>query len=155
MTSLDAQRSADSEPHRRAQLRADHVEHFQKRTESQWVLTVGKKAKKRAAPLATADIGIAIGGGADVVVVAGHCMVLVWADPRDIPRIITLSRATYRKTVQNRWWAAGYIIFAIPLTAGVLALWGILLTPAVGAILMSASMVVVAINAQLLQRVEL
>src|SRR5680860_1108461 len=85
---------------------------------------------------------------------AGH-IVLVRSDPRDIPRIITLSRATYRKMVQNLWWAAGYNIFAIPLAAGVLAPWGILLTPAVGAVLMSASTVVVAVNAQLLKRVKL
>jgi Cu2+-exporting ATPase len=104
--------------------------------------------------LATADIGIAIGAGADVAVEAGH-IVLVRSDPRDIPRIITLSQATYRKMMQNLWWAAGYNIFAIPLAAGVLAPWGILLTPAVGAILMSASTVVVAINAQLLKRVKL
>ena len=104
--------------------------------------------------LATADIGIAIGAGADVAVEAGH-IVLVRSDPRDIPRIITLSRATYRKMTQNLWLAAGYNIFAIPLAAGVLAPWGILLTPAVGAILMSASTVVVAINAQLLKRIKL
>ena len=104
--------------------------------------------------LATADIGIAIGAGADVAVEAGH-IVLVRSDPRDIPRIVTLSRATYRKMMQNLWWAAGYNIVAIPLAAGVLAAWGILLTPAVGAVLMSASTVVVAINAQLLKRVQL
>jgi P-type Cu2+ transporter len=104
--------------------------------------------------LATADIGIAIGAGTDVAVEAGH-IVLVRSDPRDIPRIVTLSRATYRKMVQNLWWAAGYNIFAIPLAAGVLATWGILLTPAVGAVLMSASTVIVAINAQLLRRVQL
>jgi Cu2+-exporting ATPase len=104
--------------------------------------------------LATADIGIAIGAGADVAVEAGH-IVLVRSDPRDIPRIVTLSRVTYRKMKQNLWLAAGYNIFAIPLAAGVLAPWGILLTPAVGAILMSASTVVVAINAQLLKRVKL
>jgi P-type Cu2+ transporter len=104
--------------------------------------------------LATADIGIAIGAGTDVAVEAGH-IVLVRSDPRDIPRIVTLSRATYRKMVQNLWWAAGYNILAIPLAAGVLAAWGILLTPALGAVLMSASTVIVAINAQLLRRVEL
>jgi len=104
--------------------------------------------------LATADIGIAIGAGADVAVEAGH-IVLVRSDPRDIPRIISLSRATYRKMMQNLWWAAGYNIFAIPLAAGVLAPWGIVLTPAIGAVLMSASTVVVAINAQLLKRVKL
>jgi len=81
--------------------------------------------------------------------------VLVRSDPRDIPRIVTLSKATYRKMVQNLWWAAGYNIVAIPLAAGVLAGWGILLTPAVGAGLMSASTVIVAINAQLLRRVIL
>lgn len=104
--------------------------------------------------LATADIGIAIGAGTDVAVEAGH-IVLVRSDPRDIPKIVALSRATYRKMVQNLWWAAGYNIFAIPLAAGVLAAWGILLTPAVGAVLMSASTVVVAINAQLLKRLQL
>ncbi len=104
--------------------------------------------------LATADIGIAIGAGTDVAVEAGH-IVLVRSDPRDIPKIVTLSRATYRKMLQNLWWAAGYNVFAIPLAAGVLAGQGILLTPALGAVLMSASTVIVAINAQLLRRVEL
>jgi Cu2+-exporting ATPase len=104
--------------------------------------------------LATADIGIAIGAGTDVAVEAGH-IVLVRSDPRDIPRIVTLSRATYRKMVQNLWWAAGYNIVAIPLAAGVLAGYGILLTPALGAVLMSASTVIVAINAQLLKRGQL
>ncbi len=104
--------------------------------------------------LATADIGIAIGAGTDVAVEAGH-IVLVRSDPRDIPRIISLSRATYRKMVQNLWWAAGYNIVAIPLAAGVLAVWGVLLTPAVGAVLMSASTVIVAVNAQLLRKEEL
>jgi Cu2+-exporting ATPase len=104
--------------------------------------------------LATADIGIAIGAGTDVAIEAGH-IVLVRSDPRDIPRIVTLSRATYRKMVQNLWWAAGYNIFAIPLAAGVLAGQGVLLTPALGAVLMSASTVIVALNAQLLKRVRL
>lgn len=104
--------------------------------------------------LATSDIGIAIGAGTDVAVEAGH-IVLVRSDPRDIPRIVSLSRATYNKMIQNLWWAAGYNIFAIPLAAGVLAAWGILLTPALGAVLMSASTVVVAINAQLLKRARL
>jgi P-type Cu2+ transporter len=104
--------------------------------------------------LATADIGVAIGAGTDVAVEAGH-IVLVRSDPRDIPRIVSLSHATYRKMVQNLWWAAGYNIVAIPLAAGVLAAWGVLLTPAVGAVLMSASTVIVAVNAQLLKRVDL
>ena len=80
---------------------------------------------------------------------------MVRNDPRDVPRIIALSKATYRKMVQNLWWAAGYNIAAIPLAAGVLAHWGIVLNPAVGAILMSFSTVVVALNAQLLRRVKL
>jgi Cu2+-exporting ATPase len=81
--------------------------------------------------------------------------VLVRSDPRDIPRIVSLSKATYRKMVQNLWWAAGYNIFAIPLAAGVLASRGVLLTPALGAVLMSASTIVVAVNAQLLKKTKL
>ncbi len=104
--------------------------------------------------LAQADIGIAIGAGTDVAVEAGH-IVLVRSDPRDISKIISLSWATYRKMLQNLWWAAGYNIFAIPLAAGILAGWGILLTPALGAVLMSASTVIVALNAQLLRRTKL
>jgi P-type Cu2+ transporter len=104
--------------------------------------------------LVTADVGIAIGAGTNVAVEAGD-IVLVRNDPRDVPRIIRLSRASYRKMVQNLWWAAGYNIIAIPLAAGVLATQGILLSPAVGAVLMSLSTVIVAINAQLLRRAEL
>jgi P-type Cu2+ transporter len=104
--------------------------------------------------LVTADVGIAIGAGTDVAVEAGD-IVLVRSDPRDVPRIIALSHATYRKMVQNLWWAAGYNIFAIPLAAGVLAPWGIVLPAAVGAVLMSLSTVIVAINAQLLRRLRL
>lgn len=104
--------------------------------------------------LATADIGIAIGAGTDVAVEAGH-IVLVRSDPRDIPKVVSLSAATYSKMLQNLWWAAGYNVVAIPLAAGVLAGWGILLTPAVGAVLMSLSTIIVAINAQLLRRVRL
>jgi P-type Cu2+ transporter len=104
--------------------------------------------------LLTADVGIAIGAGTDVAVEAGD-VVLIRNDPRDVARIITLSKATYRKMVQNLWWAAGYNIAAIPLAAGVLAHWGIVLNPAVGAILMSFSTVVVALNAQLLRRAAL
>jgi len=104
--------------------------------------------------LVTADVGIAIGAGTDVAVEAGD-VVLVRSDPRDVPRIITLSRASYRKMVQNLWWASGYNILAIPLAAGVLVSKGIVLSPAVGAVLMSLSTVVVAINAQLLRRARL
>jgi len=104
--------------------------------------------------LVTANVGIAIGAGTNVAVEAGD-IVLVRSDPRDVPRIIRLSRASYRKMVQNLWWAAGYNIVAIPLAAGVLANQGILLSPAVGAVLMSLSTVIVAINAQLLRRATL
>jgi len=72
-----------------------------------------------------------------------------------VPRIIALSKATYSKMIQNLWWAAGYNIVAIPLAAGVLAPWGVVLTPAMGAVLMSASTIIVAINAQLLRRARL
>ncbi len=101
--------------------------------------------------LVTADVGIAIGAGTDVAVEAGD-IVLVRSDPRDVARIVALSRASYRKMIQNLWWAAGYNIIAIPLAAGVLAWAGIILAPAVGAVLMSASTVIVAANAQLLRR---
>jgi P-type Cu2+ transporter len=101
--------------------------------------------------LITADVGIAIGAGTDVAVEAGD-VVLVRSDPRGVPAIIDLSKATYRKMIQNLWWAAGYNIVAIPLAAGVLAEWGILLHPALGAVLMSLSTIIVAINAQLLRR---
>jgi Cu2+-exporting ATPase len=104
--------------------------------------------------LVTADVGIAIGAGTNVAVEAGD-IVLVRNDPRDVSRIIRLSRASYRKMIQNLWWAAGYNVVAIPLAAGVLASQGILLSPAVGAALMSVSTVIVAINAQLLRRVTL
>ena len=104
--------------------------------------------------LVTADVGIAIGAGTDVAVEAGD-IVLVRSDPRDVPRIIALSRASYRKMMQNLWWAAGYNIFAIPLAAGALAKWEFVLSPAIGAVLMSASTVIVAINAQLLRRSRL
>jgi P-type Cu2+ transporter len=104
--------------------------------------------------LVTADVGVAIGAGTKVAVEAGD-IVLVRSDPRDVPRIINLSRVTYRKMVQNLWWAAGYNIIAIPLAAGVLAAWGVILSPAVGAVLMSMSTIIVAINAQLLRRAQL
>jgi len=103
--------------------------------------------------LLTADVAVAIGAGTDVAVEAGD-VVLVRSDPRDVPRIIALSRASYRKMLQNLWWAAGYNIVAIPLAAGVLASQRILLPPAIAAVLMSASTVIVAINAQLLRRAK-
>ena len=104
--------------------------------------------------LTMADVGVAMGAGTQVAVEAGD-VVLVRSDPRDVSRIVKLSRVTYRKMIQNLWWAAGYNIVAIPLAAGVLASRGIVLSPAVGAVLMSVSTIIVAINAQLLRRVRL
>jgi len=104
--------------------------------------------------LVTADVGIAIGAGTEVAVEAGE-IVLVRSDPRDVPRIIGLSRASYRKMIQNLGWATGYNVLAIPLAAGILAGKGIILSPAVGAAFMSLSTVIVAVNAQLLRRAKL
>ena len=104
--------------------------------------------------LVSADVGIAIGAGTDVAIESGG-IILVRNDPRDVVRIIRLSRATYRKMVENLIWATGYNVVAIPLAAGVLASYGIILPPAVGALFMSASTVIVAANAQLLRRLEL
>lgn len=101
--------------------------------------------------LATADVGIAIGAGTDVAVETAD-IVLVRSDPRDAVAIVELSRATYRKMVQNLWYAAGYNVVTIPLAAGVLAGIGIILSPAVGAVLMSLSTIVVAVNARLLRK---
>jgi P-type Cu2+ transporter len=104
--------------------------------------------------LARADVGIAIGAGTDVAIESAG-IILASDDPRGVVAIRHLSRATYRKMVQNLWWAAGYNVVALPLAAGVLAPWGIILPIAVGAILMSTSTVVVALNAQLLRRLDL
>ncbi len=104
--------------------------------------------------LTRADVGIAIGGGTDVAIESAG-LILVNSNPLDVVKIFKLSRASYNKMIQNLWWAAGYNIVAIPLVAGVLAGWGILLSPAVGAVLMSVSTIVVAINAQLLRRTVL
>ncbi len=100
--------------------------------------------------LATADVGIAVGAGTDVAIETAD-VILARSDPRDVVRIVELSRATYRKMQQNLWWAAGYNIVALPLAAGVLAWAGIILSPAVGAVLMSVSTVIVAINARFLK----
>jgi len=100
--------------------------------------------------LVEADVGIAIGAGTDVAIESAD-IVLVRSDPRDVVAIVNLARATYRKMAQNLWWATGYNVVAIPLAAGVLAPLGVVLTPAVGALLMSLSTVIVAINARLLQ----
>ncbi|HEY7069072.1 MAG TPA: HAD-IC family P-type ATPase, partial [Acidimicrobiales bacterium] len=104
--------------------------------------------------LARADVGIAIGAGTDVAMESAG-VVLASSDPRGVLSIIRLSRASYRKMIQNLAWAAGYNVLAIPLAAGALAWAGITLSPAIGAILMSASTIVVALNAQTLRRLDL
>ncbi|MDW5328522.1 HAD-IC family P-type ATPase [Plantactinospora sp. KLBMP9567] len=104
--------------------------------------------------LARASVGIAIGAGTDVAIESAG-VVLASSDPRGVTGVIRLSRASYRKMIQNLAWAAGYNVVALPLAAGVLAWAGIALSPAVGAVLMSGSTIVVALNAQLLRRVRL
>ncbi|MGH2530691.1 MAG: HAD-IC family P-type ATPase, partial [Thermomicrobiales bacterium] len=104
--------------------------------------------------LARADVGIAIGAGTDVAIESAG-VILASSDPRAVVEVIRLSGASYRKMIQNLGWAAGYNLFSIPVAAGVLAPIGITLAPAVGALLMSASTVIVALNAQLLRRLDL
>ena len=104
--------------------------------------------------LAQADVGIAIGAGTDVAI-ASAGVILASSDPRSVLSVIELSRASYRKMKQNLWWAAGYNLISVPLAAGVLAPVGFVLPMSVGAILMSVSTLVVALNAQLLRRLDL
>src|SRR5690349_10345302 len=104
--------------------------------------------------LARADVGIAIGAGTDVAIQSAG-VVLASSDPRGVVGVVKLSRASYRKMRQNLAWAVAYNVIAIPLAAGVLAPVGFVLPPAVGAILMSISTIVVAINAQFLRRLDL
>ncbi|WP_434096306.1 HAD-IC family P-type ATPase [Streptosporangium roseum] len=104
--------------------------------------------------LARADVGIAIGAGTDVAIESAG-VVLASSDPRGVASVVRLSRASYRKMIQNLAWAAGYNLITLPLAAGVLAWAGVALSPAVGALLMSASTIVVALNAQTLRRVRL
>lgn len=104
--------------------------------------------------LARADVGIAIGAGTDVAIESAG-VVLASSDPRSVLGVLRLSRASYRKMLQNLAWGAGYNLFAIPVAAGVLSSAGVTLSPAAGAVLMSASTIVVALNAQLLRRVDL
>jgi Cu2+-exporting ATPase len=104
--------------------------------------------------LTRADVGIAIGSGTDVAIESAG-IILVRSDPLDVAKIFELSRASYRKMIQNLIWATGYNVVALPLAAGVLAPWGIVLSPALGALFMSLSTVIVAVNAQFLRRVRL
>ncbi len=105
---------------------------------------IGRAIRRRA------DVGIAMGSGTDVAVESAG-IVLVRSRPDDVPKVFRLSRASRWKMIQNLWWAAGYNIVALPLAAGAMARWGVLLSPAVGALLMSLSTVIVALNAQLLR----
>jgi len=104
--------------------------------------------------LTRADIGIAIGRGTEVAVQSAG-LILVKSNPLDVVKILKLSAASYRKQMQNIWWGAGYNIIMIPLAVGILAPWGILVPPALGAVFMSISTIIVAINAQTLRRVDL
>ena len=104
--------------------------------------------------LVTADVGIAIGAGTDVAIESAG-IILVRSNPLDIVKIIRLSRATYRKMIQNLIWATGYNVVAIPLAMGILAPVGIMLDPAIGAVFMAVSTVVVSINAQLMRGLDL
>ena len=104
--------------------------------------------------LAQADVGIAIGAGTDVAI-ASAGVILASSDPRSVLSVVQLSKATYRKMKQNLWWAAGYNLISVPLAAGILAPIGFVMPMSVGAILMSISTVVVALNAQLLRRLDL
>ena len=104
--------------------------------------------------LARADVGVAIGAGTDVAIESAG-VVLASDDPRGVLGVLRLSRASYRKMLQNLGWATGYNLLAVPIAAGALAWAGVTLAPAVGAVLMSASTIVVALNAQLLRRLDL
>src|SRR5699024_6457220 len=127
--------------------KADHVEKIQKQG---WQVVMTGDGINDAPALATADLGIAIGAGTDIAIETAD-VILVKSNPKDVVSLIDLSKKTYRKMVQNLWWAAGYNILAIPLAAGVLAPIGVVLSPAVGAVLMSLSTIIVAINAKLLK----
>jgi magnesium-transporting ATPase (P-type) len=103
--------------------------------------------------LIAADVGIAIGAGTDIAIESAD-IILVKNDPRDVVKAIDICRRTYSKMVQNVWWAAGYNIVAIPLAAGALSWLGLSLPPAIGALIMSLSDIIVVLNSQTLRRYE-
>ncbi|HLR59328.1 MAG TPA: copper-translocating P-type ATPase [Pseudogracilibacillus sp.] len=134
-----------------AEVLPDHKAEKVKEVQAKgWKVAMTGDGINDAPALATADLGIAIGAGTDVAMETAD-VVLVKSDPKDVVALMDLSKKTYRKMVQNLWWATGYNIIAIPMAAGVLAPIGIVLSPAVGAVLMSLSTIIVAINAKLLK----